>query len=86
MARVIQEFYVGAVSESEKPIVLEQAWNHIRTIRDELMRNTDWTQTVDCPLPDEKKTEFVAYRQALRDIPQTYSDPDLVVWPEKPTI
>ena len=27
---------------------------------------------------------WAAYRQQLRDIPQDYNDPDLVVWPEKP--
>lgn len=32
------------------------------------------------PLP------FRSYRQALRDIPQTYDNPDDVVWPLKPTI
>ena len=63
-----------------------QLWDDIRTNRDRLIQETDWTQTIDCPLSDETKAEFVAYRQALRDIPQTYNDPDLVAWPEKPTI
>lgn len=58
----------------------------VRKERDNLLQETDWTQVVDSPLPDDKKAEFAVYRQALRDIPQTYSDPDLVVWPEKPTI
>ncbi|CAK1887443.1 Phage tail assembly chaperone [Vibrio crassostreae] len=26
------------------------------------------------------------YRQALRDIPQTYSNPEDVVWPQKPSL
>ncbi|MCD9550856.1 hypothetical protein GLP21_19775, partial [Photobacterium carnosum] len=34
----------------------------------------------------EKKTEFTAYRQALRDIPQTYDNPDDIVWPTKPIL
>ncbi|MGF1859885.1 phage tail assembly chaperone [Photobacterium profundum] len=28
---------------------------------------------------------FRQYRQALRDIPQTYSNPEDVVWPQKPS-
>jgi len=60
--------------------------DEVRQERDRLITETDWTQTLDCPLPDEKKTEFLAYRQSLRDIPQTYTNPDDVVWPTKPTI
>ncbi|WP_443083677.1 phage tail assembly chaperone [Vibrio sp. IB15] len=31
-------------------------------------------------------TTFRQYRQALRDIPQTYSNPEDVVWPQKPSL
>jgi hypothetical protein len=61
-------------------------WTDVRSKRDVLITETDWTQMPDAPLDDAKKAEFTAYRQALRDIPQTYSDPDAVVWPEKPTV
>lgn len=63
-----------------------EKWTSIRKKRDKLMFEADWTQVSDCPLSTEKKAEFMAYRQILREIPQTYSDPDNVVWPEKPTI
>lgn len=29
---------------------------------------------------------FRQYRQALRDIPQTFSDPEAVTWPTKPSL
>lgn len=29
---------------------------------------------------------FRQYRQALRDIPQTYKNPEDVVWPQKPSL
>ncbi|WP_345876426.1 tail fiber assembly protein [Shewanella algae] len=61
-------------------------WDEIRKYRDYLVSKTDWTQMPDAPLDGAKKAEFTAYRQTLRDIPQTYSDPNSVVWPEKPTI
>lgn len=61
-------------------------WAEIRKYRDYLITQTDFTQMPDAPLTDEKKVEFVAYRQALRDIPQNVGDPDDVVWPQKPTL
>ncbi|MCJ0814918.1 phage tail assembly chaperone [Vibrio vulnificus] len=61
-------------------------WEQVRLKRDRLIASTDWTQMTDAPLDDAKKAEFTAYRQALRDIPQNSSDPDAVVWPEKPTV
>lgn len=66
--------------------ISEAKWSLVRRQRDDLIRKTDWTQVGDSQLTAEKKAEFAAYRQALRDIPQTYSDPDTVVWPEKPTV
>ncbi|MCG3811180.1 phage tail assembly chaperone [Photobacterium damselae] len=67
-------------------IVTEAKWERIRVKREPLMRDTDWTQMPDAPLSVEKKAEFTAYRQALRDIPQTYDNPDDVIWPAKPTL
>ncbi|PMN73188.1 hypothetical protein BCT27_12445 [Enterovibrio norvegicus] len=72
--------------EERKGVVSNFNWNIIRTRRDLLISKTDWTQVPDCPLSNEKKAEFLAYRQALRDIPQTYTNPDDVVWPTKPTL
>ena len=63
-----------------------QRWDDTRAYRDKLVAETDYTQVSDSPLPIEKKAEFTAYRQALRDIPQTYDNPDDIVWPTKPTI
>ncbi|CAK3136811.1 Phage tail protein [Vibrio crassostreae] len=61
-------------------------WDDIRLKRVRLIATTDWTQTSDAPLSNEKKEEFVNYRKLLRDIPQSYAHPDDVVWPEKPTL
>ncbi len=62
------------------------AWDNLRLKRDMLISATDWTQMPDAPLSVEKKAEFTAYRQTLRDIPQTYDNPDDVIWPAKPTL
>ncbi|WP_256384088.1 tail fiber assembly protein [Photobacterium toruni] len=58
----------------------------IRNRRAVLLTQTDWTQMPDAPLTAEKKAKFTAYRQVLRDIPQTYDNPDDIVWPTKPTL
>ena len=52
-----------------------------------LLIESDWTVGADSPLSDSKKTEWQTYRQALRDIPASYSslsDKDSVTWPTKP--
>lgn len=59
----------------------------LRNTRDIFLKECDWTQTVDAPLSDEKKTQWATYRQALRDMPSTYAsetDPSKVEWPDKP--
>lgn len=59
-------------------------WNLIRTYRDDLLKQSDWTQLPDSKLTEAQKIAWTDYRQALRDIPQTYQSPDSVVFPEKP--
>lgn len=83
---MIQAKYYGKKDSPDFQLFLDNYWEMIREKRDELIAQTDWTQTGDAPITDEKKAEFATYRQALRDIPQTYSNPDDVVWPTKPTI
>ena len=62
----------------------EHKSTQLRDKRDSLIRDTDWTQVLDSPLSESKKSEYAAYRQALRDIPQQYDSLDDVVWPVKP--
>ncbi|EHU8077694.1 phage tail assembly chaperone [Vibrio cholerae] len=83
---MVKAEYYGSKLEPEYVTFVENYWSMIRQKRDELIIETDWTQATDAPLSAEKKAAFLAYRQALRDIPQNYSDPDDVVWPTKPEI
>ena len=57
----------------------------LRHYRDTLLRESDWTQFTDSPLTDSKKTEWKTYRQSLRDIPATESDPENATFPTKPS-
>lgn len=59
----------------------------LRLQRDEELRLCDWTQMPDAPLDEAKKLEWQQYRQALRNLPDSYlnmSSLKDVVWPTKP--
>lgn len=56
-------------------------WTRIRKIRKRLIKKTDYTQLSDWP---GDKEAWATYRQALRDIPTTFSNPADVVWPTPP--
>ena len=55
---------------------------NLRTERNRLIALTDWTQMED--IPQSTRDAWKTYRQALRDITETYTTLDTVVWPEKP--
>ena len=57
----------------------------LRHLRNILLRESDWTQFTDSPLTDSKKTEWKTYRQNLRDLPATESDPENATFPTKPS-
>jgi len=75
--------------ELEEIPVTVNHYEWFRTRRNLLLDSTDWTQGADSPLSDAKKTEYQTYRQALRDLPNSVSDPltskDSVTWPTKPS-
>jgi len=64
---------------------IKKTWEEIRDRRDRLLANCDWTQMADSPLSDTMLKAWRTYRQKLRDITSTYSDPNKVVWPLAPT-
>jgi len=52
----------------------------LRKERDRLIAKTDWWASSDLTMTQEQ----IDYRQALRDITETYTSLDDVVWPEMP--
>ena len=56
----------------------------VRSRRNGMLRNTDWTQIGDAALGDHTAEEWATYRQALRDLPAAYSRVAEVVWPFDP--
>ena len=77
----VWRYVIGSFVEPDDPTT----WHDVRRERDRLLRATDWTQAVaDAALTDEVRAEWAAYRQALRDLPETYATPQDVVWPIAP--
>ena len=64
--------------------ILAGKWAAIRTQRDVLMAQSDWTVATDTALSDSVKAKWVKYRKALRDLPASESDPDDITWPDAP--
>ena len=62
-------------------VITPEKWRQVRAYRDELLKESDWTQGDD--VPSSIKTPYQTYRQSLRDI-TTSSDPDALTWPTKP--
>lgn len=55
-----------------------------REKRNALIAETDYMAMPDYPLDDEKKAVILAYRQALRDVPEQAGFPRQIDWPTKP--
>ena len=75
-------------SESEQWITTsipdEVFWQKLRTERNFILMNSDWSQLPHAPLTSSQKTAWVTYRQALRDLPANTEDPKNVTWPLQP--
>jgi hypothetical protein len=75
----------------EKPSFEEQKenfLNELRIERNKVLSGTDWTQLIDTQnlFNEETKTRWLVYRQKLRDLPNEYSNNDVVdleqvIWP-----
>lgn len=74
----IAEYNANLPTDAE---ILAQKWEFIRADRNSKLAATDWRASSDLTLSDEWK----AYRQALRDLPSTQSDPDNITWPTEPS-
>mgnify|MGYP003639757416 CR=1 FL=1 len=75
----------GQLINIEEPDVVvtdEENLIWLRTRRNEMLAQSDWTQNRDITL--SKDADWKTYRQSLRDITKTYKTLDTVKWPEKP--
>lgn len=56
----------------------------VRASRNQLLKDSDWTQLDDTPLDNAKKMAWATYRQGLRDIPDQAGFPWGIQWPTQP--
>ena len=59
----------------------DEKWAKIRSKRDLLLHETDWSALADSPAISDAMTD---YRKALRDLPASESNPDDIVFPDRP--
>ena len=64
----------------------ENKWQKIRSIRNSLLQASDIYILTDRweKYDQNTKTIWSDYRQQLRDLPTTFTNPDEVIWPIKP--
>ena len=62
----------------------EQPKKEVRAHRDRLLTETDWVTIRATDTGDPVPTEWLDYRQALRDITEQSGFPDNVEWPQEP--
>lgn len=70
----------ATVSAKVAELTAAEPMKALREERNRRIAETDWYALNDVTM----STEMTAYRQALRDITNTYSSLDDVVWPVKP--
>ena len=80
----IPEDIASLTSEQLQIKILESHKNFVRQERDRRLAECDWTQVTDVPLTEEKKNEWILYRQLLRNLPSTIVDISPINWPLKP--
>jgi hypothetical protein len=73
---------VESLTADEIQAAKDSAMSQIRGQRNQLLKNCDWTQIADCTAD---KTAWATYRQALRDLPSSITEPRTFAdWPHDP--
>jgi len=70
----------ATVAAKRDELISAQPMKELRAERDRKLAETDWWAVADRTMTEEQ----TAYRQALRDITNSYTSLDDVVWPTKP--
>jgi len=73
-----------AVAEKVAELVAAEPLKLLRRVRNAKLTETDWLITMHKEKGTNIPAAWKTYRQALRDITDTYTSLNDVVWPEKP--
>lgn len=60
---------------------------YVRQLRNQKLKDTDYTQVADIPFGQQKKDQWLQYRQKLRDLPSEFPNAYLIehiTWPDPP--
>lgn len=71
----------GATGAEARAFIETMAWASLRAERDARLSATDFRVVADAPWD---KAPWLAYRQALRDLPENTTDPLAPTWPMEP--
>jgi hypothetical protein len=61
----------------------EAKWDLVRKRRNSILKATDWTVLPDST-PEHGREAWIDYRKKLRDVTDTFNDPENIIWPEPP--
>lgn len=85
------DWLVRDKTQGEINVMISNQWQAIRSQRNTLLEESDWTQLSDAPKYSNRNidgrtldTAWKLYRHKLRNITEQ-EDPFNIVWPEKPT-
>ena len=75
--------YTDEEKQASEKEALRKKWQEIRSNRNALLKETDFKVLADIweRLSVEERQKISNYRQALRDIPQTFNSPEGVTFP-----
>lgn len=79
-----QTWQIVPASNAEIDDRCAQQMMRVRSQRDQLLRESDYTRMDDVPLTTEQKQAWAEYRQQLRDLSLQPNWPWQVTWPQKP--
>ncbi len=70
------------IQEKIEEVIAAEAMMMLRDERDKLLTESDWRATID--YQGTKQSEWLTYRQALRDLPANTEDANNPTWPTTP--
>lgn len=79
-----RKFVIEPLSQEEESLLISNKWLEVRQTRDDLLKNSDWTQLPDSPI--KNKQEWADYRKKLRTLFDDTNDPFNIVWPKQPSL
>ena len=70
------------IQEKIEEVIAAEPMMMLRDERDKLLAEPDWRATID--YQGTKQSEWLTYRQALRDLPANTADANNPTWPTPP--